>query len=278
MKYLMRYWLLLSSCFLLSQAIAEPMPEGSYSFGFPPVQSAVEMAKRWTPILQYLTEKTGIQVRFQTAKDIETFHLQMREGGYDFAFIHPLHYLRFHKLSNYNAFAGEKDGETVSLILTRKDSNITELSQLHGQALAFPSPNAAAATLIPMQYLRTRDIAVTPKYVNSLDSVYLSVAKGLFVAGGGEARTLSAINPEIRDQIRILWTSDPTPSFIFAAHGRVSPAVVKKIQAAMDEMGTQKQGMDLLKAIKFKGIEKTQDADYNNYRKTVARNATNEKK
>lgn len=273
MKKHLCHWLLSFGLLCLSQAHAASDAATGYSFGFPPVQSAVELAKRWTPIMQYLTEKTGVPIRFQTAKDIETFQQQMRDGAYDFAFVHPMHYLRFHKLAGYNAFAGEKDGETVGLIITRKNANITQVSQLQGQTLAFPSPNAAAATLTPMQFLKIKDITVVPKYVNSLDSVYLSVAKGLFVAGGGEGRTLSAISPDIRDQLQILWSADPTPSFIFSAHPRVPPEVVSKVQTAMDDMDKSKQGMDLLKAIKFKGIDKTRDSDYDNYRKTVAKNA-----
>ena len=79
--------------FTLAQAAQAPV----YSFGIGPQQSASELAKRWTPILQYLSEKTGIELQFRTGKDIPTFQEQMRDGGFDFAYINPYHYLLFRK-------------------------------------------------------------------------------------------------------------------------------------------------------------------------------------
>ena len=48
-------------------------PAVSYSFGIGPQQSATELAKRWTPVMQYLSEKSGVTLQFTTAKDIPTF-------------------------------------------------------------------------------------------------------------------------------------------------------------------------------------------------------------
>jgi phosphonate transport system substrate-binding protein len=238
-----------------------------YSFGIGPQQSVTDLARRWTPIMQYLTEKAGVQLQFKTAKDIPTYQQQMREGAFDFAFINPYHYLVFHKATGYAAFAREKDGTLVGVLVVRKDSAIQNVAQLNGLTGAFPSANALAATWLPLKMLREKEIAVTPQFVNSMDSVYRSVAKGLFAVGGGEMRTFGAIDPEVRNQLHVLWTSDPLPPFTFAAHPRVPRAVVAKVQKAMDEMDQNLQGMALLKAINFKGVERADDADYNGMRK-----------
>jgi len=100
-----------------------------------------------------------------------------------------------------------------------------------------------------------------------MDSVYRSVAKGLFAAGGGETRTLSTIDPEVRSQLRILWTADALPPFTFVVHPRVPKETVAKVQKAMDEMDQDPEGLALLKAINFQGIERAEDADYDAMRK-----------
>lgn len=239
----------------------------AYSFGIGPQQSASELAKRWTPILQYLSERSGINLQFRTAKDIPTFQQQMRDGTFDFAYINPYHYLLFRKSAGYTAFAHEREGKLIGVLVVHKDAKIRELAQLEGQTLAFPAPNALAATWLPLQTLKAQGVEVNVQYVNSMDSVYRSVAKGLFPAGGGELRTLGAIDPEIKSQLNILWTSESLPPFAFAAHPRVPKEIVMRVQKAMQEMEQQGAGQALLKAINIKGLEAANDSDYDAMRK-----------
>jgi len=237
-----------------------------YSFGIGPQQSATELAKRWVPIIRYLSEKSHVPLQFETAKDIPAFQAQMKAGAFDFAFINPYHYVIFHKVVGYNAFAREKAGTLVGILVVKKDNPIQSMAQLSGSTIAFPSANAIAATWLPMQMLKARHIEVIPRYVNTMDSVYLSVAKGLFPAGGGEMRTFGTIDPEVKNQLRVLWTSKALPPFTFAAHPRVPKGVVEKVQKAIAEMEQNPQGRELLKVINFKGIEAASDEDYNTMR------------
>jgi phosphonate transport system substrate-binding protein len=56
------------------------------------------------------------------------------------------------------------------------------------------------------------------------------------------------------------------PPFTFAAHPRVPRAAVAKIQQAMHDMDRNPQGAELLKTIKFKGIDPTDDSFYDRMR------------
>lgn len=252
---------------LFNQAAHAEAPAGGYSFGIGPTQSAIELAKRWTPVMQYLSEKSGVPLQFKTGKDIPTFQQQVREGVYDFVYINPYNYILEHKGSGYSAFAREKDGKLFGVLVVKKDGPIQNVAQLNGQTVAFPTAAALASTWLPLGMLKDKGVQVTPQYVNSMDSVYRSVAKGLFPAGGGEMRTLGTIDPEVKNQLHILWTSEGLPPFAFAAHPRVPKEALAKVQKAMNEMEQNPQGMALLKANNFKGIEITDDADYNDMRK-----------
>lgn len=247
--------------------LAAAAPDAVFSFGIGPQQSTTELAKRWTPVLQYISEHAGVSLQFRTAKDIPTFQEQMREGSFDFAYINPYHYLAFRKAIPYTAFAHERDARLVGVLVVRKDSKLTQPSQLQGLTLAFPAANALAATWLPMHMLKQQGVEVTPQYVTSMDSVYRSVAKGLFPAGGGEMRTLGAIDPEIKNQLRVLWTSESLPPFPFVAHPRVPKEIVSRVQRAMLEMEQHAPGLALLASLNFKGVEATNDAAYEEMRK-----------
>ncbi len=242
---------------------AEPVKsQDTYTFAIGPQQSVSELAKHWIPILQYLSEKTGYNLQFTTAKDIPAFQKKMIAGEFDFAFINPYHYLIFHEKSGYQAFAHERDGSLTGIIMVRKDSPIRSMHDLNNQTIAFPAPTAIAATMLPLAYFDEQNIHVTPKYVVSMDSVSLSVAKGFFPAGGGEIHIFKLLAPELQDQLRILWTSETLPPFPFVVHPRIQKVVVAKILKAMQEMDHDPQGIKLLKAIHFKGIAPANDSTY----------------
>lgn len=261
----LRKWILVTLFFAPRVLAMEELPT-SYSFGIGPQQSSFELVKRWTPIMQYLSEKSGVTLQFRTAKDIPSYQQAVLEGSFDFTYVNPYHYTIFHKKTGYLAFAQEREGKLVGILVVKKDGAVTSASQLKGQTVAFPAASALAATWLPLHYLNELGVTVTPQYVVTMDSVYRGVAKGLFLAGGGEARTLGNIDPEVRDQLQILWSSEPLTPFAFAVHPRVPKDVVAKVQQAMHEMDRNLQGAALLKTINFKGIRKADDSDYDSIR------------
>jgi phosphonate transport system substrate-binding protein len=265
----MRFFIAITTVSILCsiQPAWSASPTDGYTFGIGPTQSATELAKHWLPIMQYLSQKSGVPLQFMTTKDIPAFQQQMRKGVYDFAYINPYNYLQDHKVSGYNAFAREKDGKLFGILVVKKGGSIQEVEQLNGLTVAFPTAAAIASTWLPLGMLKDKGVQVTPQYVNSMDSVYLSVAKGLFPAGGGELRTFGTIDPAVKNELQILWTSEGLPPFAFAAHPRVPKKILEKVQKAMSEMEHDAQGMALLKANNFKGIEVTDDSEYNDMRK-----------
>ena len=263
------HWILLVALFSPLAAAEAPSTGGKPSailrFAITPQQSPRELAKRWGPIIQYVSERSGVPLQFQTAADLPTYQKEMKAGVYDITFINAYYYVAFSKVAGYKVFAQEKDAKFIGIMVVRKDSPYRTLKELEGKTLAFPGPTAVT-TLLAYTHLKANNINVTLSYVTSMDSVYRSVAKGLFPAGQGEGRTFGAIDPEIRDQLRILWSAEPMPPFTFSAHPRVRQTDLLKIQKAMFEMDKDPRGIELLKSINMKGITPAQDSEYDTVR------------
>ncbi|HEC18516.1 MAG TPA: phosphate/phosphite/phosphonate ABC transporter substrate-binding protein [Gammaproteobacteria bacterium] len=247
----------------MTGAQAEPV---TLSFGVVPQQSASKLARLWTPILNYLGEQTGYRLRFRTAQDIPAFEQRLAAGEYDLSYMNPYHYTTFHRTPGYQAFARTRDKRIKGIIVVRKDSPARELREFDGQTLAFPSPAAFAASVLPRARFRAEGIAITPKYVSSHDSVYRTVARGLYPAGGGVIRTFNNVDPAISDQLRILWTTRPYTPHAIAAHPRVTKQVVQRLQQAMLAMDRDPRGKKLLAAIRIKGFEQGEDSDWDDVR------------
>jgi phosphonate transport system substrate-binding protein len=235
-------------------------------FGVVPQQSPSALAKGWIPILDYLGERAGVRLRFATASQIPVFEKRVAAGEYDVAYMNPYHYTVFHREPGYEAVAKEQDRRLRGILVVRKDGPIQSIEQLADERVAFPGPAAFAATLLPQGQLARLGLAIRPEYVSSHDSVYLSVARGLYPAGGGIPRTLENMDLQTRDQLRILWTtSDFTPHAI-AVHPRVPAAVRARLVAAMLAMADDAQGAALLERIGFHGLVAARNADYDDIR------------
>jgi phosphonate transport system substrate-binding protein len=237
-----------------------------YSFGVVPQQSATELAKAWAPLLEQLSKASGVKLRFATAPDIPAFEKRLAAGQYDFAYMNPYHYSVFHKRPGYAAFAREKERRLKGIVVVRKDSPYKDIAELRDQSLAFPAPAAFAATVLVQAEFARVGVAIKPRYVSSHDSVYLGVAKGLYPAGGGVTRTLENMDVEVRDQLRVLWTSKAYTPHPFAAHPRVPAKTVEKVAQAMFALHEAQGGPEVLKGIGFKAIEPGQDKDWDDVR------------
>ena len=250
---------------LLSSA-SSAMAEKILSFGIVPQQSASKLARLWTPILEHISDKTGLKIRFSTAPDIPTFEKRLAAGQYDFAYMNPYHYVVFSKAPGYRALNKARDKRIKGILVVKKDSKISQLRNLDNSTLAFPAPAAFAASILTRADLAADGVAFTPKYVSSHDSVYRAVAKGLYPAGGGVVRTFKNMAPEIRDQLKILWTTKGYTPHAIAVHPRLKQSDAQKVQQALADMYQQPEGRQLLDNIKIKGFEIASDHDWDDVR------------
>lgn len=252
---------------LLLLACGHALGEAAMSFGVVPQQSASKLARLWGPILAHVGAQTGLNIRFATAPDIPTFERRLAAGEYDFAYMNPYHYTVFHQAPGYQALAKAKDRTIKGILVVHRDSPITRLDQLHDSTLAFPAPAAFAASILTRAHLNALGIAFRADYVSSHDSVYRAVAKGLYPAGGGVRRTLENLSPEIRSQLRVLWTTEGFTPHAIAAHPRVDRAHASAVQRALSAMDTTAEGRELVGNLSIPGFEAANDTDWDDVRR-----------
>ena len=257
MRVLMLLFVLISTQSVLAQTL---------TFGIVPQQSAKTLVTKWGPLIDYLGSHADIDIQFATAKNIPEFEQRLAEGVYDIAYMNPYHYTVFSQSPGYRALAKEKDKLIKGIIVTRKDSKIHSLKDLDGLSLAFPSPAAFAASILPRAKLAQEGIKISPKYVSSHDSVYLNVERGFYPAGGGIERTLSATTPAISSQLKVLWTTDGYTPHAIAVHPRVSQDLVRLLRAALLSVNDDDEGKKALTPLQFKGLVEADDKDWDDVR------------
>ena len=236
------------------------------TFGIVPQQTPSALAKNWYPFLTYLSEQLPFDLRFATAPSIPEFERRLSQGLYDVAYMNPYHYVHFHEEAGYQALARERDKKLSGIIVVRQDSPIKDLKQLDNATLALPAPAAFAASMLPRALLPQQGIHPRPDYVNSHDSVYLAVSRGLFDAGGGVKRTFNNQPAAIRDQLRILWQTAGFTPHAFAYHPRVPEASREALLKALVDLHDQEKGHDLLQRLGFHALIAANDAEWDDVR------------
>jgi len=190
----------------LSTPQASAQNEETLLFGIVPQQAASRLAKMWVPFINELSKETGYKIKFATMKDIPSFEQCLAQGAYDLAYMNPYHYTIFSTLTGYKAFAHQSEKKLKGIVVVRQDSAAKKLEDLDNQKIAFPSPAAFGASVLPRAEMKAAGMIIEPNYVKSHDSVYRSVIAGIFPAGGGVLRTFNNIPDDLKAQLRVIYT------------------------------------------------------------------------
>lgn len=255
-------------CFLgsLNAYAAEANQAKLLVFGVVPQQSPSKLARKWLPLLKFISLKSGVELQFATAPDIPTFEKQLAEGHYDIAYMNPYHYVVLSKQVGFKALVHEKDKKIQGIIVAFKDSKIDKLEDLSSQTIAFPAPASFAATLIPKANLAQQHISFKSEYVDSHDEVYRNIVAGRFVAGGGIMRTFNALPDYFREQLKIIWTSQGYTPHAIATHPRVNDDIRQKLLAEFLAVSKYEKASELLIPLLMKGFTAAEDKDWNDVR------------
>ena len=232
------------------------------TLGVVPQQSPLKLAKKWSSITKYLEKETGIEVIFKTEKSIPKFEQQLYKGVYDISYMNPYHFIVANQTQNYQAFIRAK--KNIVGILLSKDKNVDFTKQnLANKTFLFPAPNAFAATLLPKFEFKKRygfdiDEQARVLYVNSHDSVYKGISREIGYLGGGIIRTYNNfIDKNDKENISIVYKTQPYPSHPIAYHPRVNKDDVLKIQKAFLNMP-----IELSKILSIKKFKAIQNSEY----------------
>lgn len=214
---------------------------------FPP---SVLMAK-WAPLLELLGREARLCFELRIEPTIPAFEHALRSGQPDFAFANPWHAVMARRAQGYLPLVVDHREQLSGIVVVRSDSPIKDIRQLESHEVAFPAPNAFAASLLIRSRLAQQGIRIQPQYVKTHANVYRAVILGDAVAGGGVNNTLERESPNVRAQLRILHETPGYTPHPFLAHPRVAPALREAVIQAFLRISRNEQGLHLLNAVQI---------------------------
>lgn len=239
-----------------------------YSFYVVPQLAVSETYIAWTPVLDQIGKKLSICFDLKVLPGIQLFERELLAGKPDFAFMNPYHLLPAKTDQGYIPIIADGKNKLSGIIVVRKDSGISSLKDLNGKKLAFPAPNAMAASLLIRFALDQNNIQITPEYVKTHGNVYRSVALGDYIAGGGVNNTFKRESPVLQNELRVLFETPKIMPHPVAVHPRVSAQIRQAVARTFVELGKDSNMAKKLDQIQIpKPIEVSYERDYQNLEK-----------
>lgn len=203
--------------------------------------------RAWTPVLQKLSQATGLSFGLVVAPSIPAFEKALLAGEPDLAYQNPYHQVMSRRAQGYIPLVRDKK-ELTGILVVRRDDPIASTAGLDQKSVAFPAPNAFGASLWIRALLAERDkVTIRPSYVKTHSNAYRSVAAGLSAAAGGINLTFEEEAVEIRSALRILMETPGVPPHPLSAHPRMPVALRDSTRRALLTLASDpatRQAMD----------------------------------
>lgn len=198
-----------------------------------PQFQATELQRVWAPILERVSQESGVRLSLKLVKDIPAFEAELTAGRPDFAYMNPYHQLLAHESHAYLPLLRDRK-LLQGLLLVRHDDPIKSVQELQGKEIAFPAPNALGASLlIRAQLAEQEKIDIKPVYAKTHTNAYRQTLIGKTAASGGVHATLNKESEAVRQGLRVLMETQGAAPHPFSVHPRVPAEQAKAVANAM---------------------------------------------
>ncbi len=246
-------------------------------FGVIPKDNPRIAFEKFQPLMDYLSENTPYSFELVLQKTYDDTVMALGEGEINMAFLGPLTYLHakndYQAISLLKSITGKGEPFYHSVIVTKKDSPIKQLSDLKGKSFAFASQKSTSGNLIPRYLLAEHGIHL--KELNNFnnfnyhDTVVRWVLKGIYDAGAVRESVAEKYLPL---GLQIIAKSGPIPTGPLVISPQTSYTIVETVKAALLDMDKTEYGRKVLQKIDpefMGGFTVTDDFDYAHIRKMI---------
>jgi len=249
-SFRIRCWQLALLLFLSPTLLLADAPV--YKLAIVPQYTPLFIFRNWRPLVEQLEKDTGVRLEINTYKNFREFITALQNGEPDFSYMSPYHLILARKTQAYEPLLRNGEKELVGIVVVPKTSTLEKINELEGQTIAFPSPEAFAASLYLRAWLHEKiGINFTPRYVGTHGNVYRTVAHGFVSAGGGVNSTLASQPEPLQKTLRVLYEIPGVASHPLAAHSRIPKDVKAALSKAIYALSKHKTGKELLSAVQI---------------------------
>jgi phosphonate transport system substrate-binding protein len=227
--------------------VANAGASDAYSFGPVNQRSPSLTAQYWNPILDYVSQRSGVRLELQVASTGDRSSETTVKGEYDF--VYNNHQFKPSAAGQgYSAILRPRAADIVAQIVTLYESPIKNLKDLTGKAIGFAHAQAFAGYTVPMDQLMRLGIEVVPVFGGSQQGIMGQLKSGNVIAAGVNGTVMREFAERENLRYRILWQSPPYRELAISVHPRVPVKDVEAVRKAFSRMADDPEGRQILEA------------------------------
>ncbi|WP_454657759.1 phosphate/phosphite/phosphonate ABC transporter substrate-binding protein [Bosea beijingensis] len=224
-------------------------------FGVSSAENEAGAIARTQPMVDYLTQRLGVPVRFFRVSDYAGLVEAMRADQVDFARFGPAVYALGRRVLGDKLQPLLRDVDNhgqegyYSVLLVRSESPYRSLADLKGKVMAFADPNSTSGYAFPSYFLRKQGIDPKTHFSGTVfsgghDNSVLALVRGQFDivathqtnAEHGVAQRLADRGMISAGSTRVIWTSPLIPASPFSTRANLPQGLKDDFVAAMNAM------------------------------------------
>lgn len=256
-----------------------PFATKIYTVGIHPLHNPKRLFEVYAPLIDLFNAAIpDVTFVLEASRNYDEFDKKLYAGHFDFALPNPYQTVNALKYG-YHVFAKMGDDYNFrGIILIRKDSEIKQITDLKGKAIAYPAPTALAATLMPQYYLHLNGIDINKdvenRYVGSQESSIMNVLNNNVAAAATWPipwQTFSEKNPQLANQLEIKWRTEQLINNSWMASENMPPELIAQVRGILLNLAQSEQGRTILASIPISTFEAANDATYEPVKAFIAR-------
>lgn len=251
-----------------------------YLLGVHPLHNPQKLLAVYGPLVDYLNRALAgrnVSIVLEASRNYAAFEEKVARRKFAFILPNPAQMLEASR-QGYTVAAKMVDDDFRGVILVAKDSPIRAPADLKGKIVAYPSPTALAAAMMPQLYLVENGLgsleSTTTFYVGSQESAILCVLSRRCDAGctwPGPWRLFQREHPDEAAGLRVAWKTPCLPGVPLGVRDDVPESVAAAVTGALLIMSDDPACRPILDAISTMGFERANLETYNPVRIFLAR-------
>ncbi|MDH3451049.1 MAG: phosphate/phosphite/phosphonate ABC transporter substrate-binding protein [Gammaproteobacteria bacterium] len=230
----------------------------TYSLVVQPILTPRQTTQAFTPLTNYLSEATGVNIRLVTALNFVTYWETMKKGDYDLV-LDAAHFTDFRiKRLRYRVLVRIPD--TVSLALvTAGDLLIFEPAELIGRRLGTLGSPSMPAVRANQLFPNPSRLPVFVDFANASDTVRALL--------DGEIAGAIIPSPLVQNypELNTVLTTDPIPHIALSASPQVPVALANRIREALVNIDRTPAGRRTMEALRLAPFVPATSRSYDGY-------------
>lgn len=253
---------------------SEEIDKPAVPFGFIPLYTPHLMYERFQPLMDYLSSNTPYRFKMRLTKDYKGIVSLLQEGKIDIAFMGGASYVaarnKLELIPILKSLNSEGKPFYRSIIITRKDKEINNISELKGKSFAFASRWSTSGATVPLYHLYSNGIGLKDFsryfHLRYHDSVAREVLKGNYDAGA----VIDTIAYSYKDKgLKFIFISEPIPELVIVVRKGAPHALIDSVKKTLLSLNPNNPDVkEWGEEIRY-GFTEASDSDFDSIRNII---------